>query len=96
MAKQYLNLDVNRAEGDLEVKVEYENGQVSDAWFSGTMFRGFEEILKGRDYRDIPCHHATHLRDLRDRPPLCRRHRHRIGPPVARGAQWKLESETSA
>jgi len=42
----------NRAEGDLEIKVELENGKVREAYASGVMFRGFERLLKGRDPMD--------------------------------------------
>ncbi len=49
MAEQVtLNLPLNRVEGDLDVKVEIADGVVVDAWCSGTMFRGFEQILVGR------------------------------------------------
>jgi len=37
----------NRVEGDLKIKVKIENGMIADARASGTMFRGFEQILKG-------------------------------------------------
>lgn len=37
----------NRVEGDLKIKVKTEGGRVADARASGTMFRGFEQILKG-------------------------------------------------
>jgi Ni,Fe-hydrogenase I large subunit len=43
---------VTRIEGHLRIEVEVENGVVRDAWSSGTMFRGMELILKGRDPRD--------------------------------------------
>jgi hydrogenase large subunit len=43
---------VTRIEGHLDIEVEIEDGQVSDAKSSGTMFRGFEVILKDRDPRD--------------------------------------------
>jgi len=41
-----------RIEGHLRIDVEIEGGKVKDAWTSGTLFRGFEIILKGRDPRD--------------------------------------------
>ena len=41
-----------RIEGHLKIDVEIEGGKVKDAWTSGTLFRGFEIILKGRDPRD--------------------------------------------
>ena len=43
---------ITRIEGHLRIEVEVENGVVKDAWSSGTMFRGLELILKGRDPRD--------------------------------------------
>lgn len=43
---------VTRIEGHLKVEVEVEGGKVIDARTSGTMFRGFELILQGRDPRD--------------------------------------------
>jgi len=43
---------VTRIGGQLRIEVEVANGVVSDAWSSGTMFRGLELILKGRDPRD--------------------------------------------
>lgn len=42
------DIPLNRVEGDLEIRVEIDNGRIVDAWSSGTMFRGFENILKGR------------------------------------------------
>jgi len=43
---------VTRIEGHLKAEVKVENGVVTDAWISGGMFRGFENILVGRDPRD--------------------------------------------
>ncbi len=43
---------ITRIEGHLRIEVEIENGKVKDAWSSGTLFRGIEMILKGRDPRD--------------------------------------------
>ncbi len=42
----------NRVEGDLEVQVEIEDGRISAAWVNSPLFRGFEQILHGRDPRD--------------------------------------------
>lgn len=42
------DIPLNRVEGDLEIRVELENNRVVDAWSSGTMFRGFENLLVGR------------------------------------------------
>jgi Ni,Fe-hydrogenase I large subunit len=43
---------ITRIEGHLRIEAEVEGGVVKDAWSSGTMFRGIELILKGRDPRD--------------------------------------------
>jgi len=43
---------VTRIEGHLKIDVDVEGGKVVDAKSTGTMFRGFEIILKGRDPRD--------------------------------------------
>ncbi len=43
---------ITRIEGHLRIEVEVANGIVTDAWSTGTMFRGMELILKGRDPRD--------------------------------------------
>jgi Ni,Fe-hydrogenase I large subunit len=43
---------ITRIEGHLRIEVEVQNGVVTDAWSSGTMFRGIELILRGRDPRD--------------------------------------------
>ena len=43
---------ITRIEGHLRIEVEVQNGKVVDAYSSGTMVRGFELILKGRDPRD--------------------------------------------
>ena len=45
---------VTRIEGHLKIEVEIDNGKVQDAWSSGTMYRGFEKLLEGRDPRDAP------------------------------------------
>jgi uptake hydrogenase large subunit len=47
-----LTLPLNRAEGDLEIRVEIEDGIITDAWSAGTMFRGFERIMLGRGALD--------------------------------------------
>jgi hydrogenase large subunit len=43
---------VTRIEGHLRVEAQVEGGKVTDAWSSGTMFRGIELILRGRDPRE--------------------------------------------
>ncbi|HXI46892.1 MAG TPA: nickel-dependent hydrogenase large subunit [Candidatus Acidoferrales bacterium] len=67
---------VTRVGGQLRVEVELEDGVVSDAWVAGTMYRGLERILEGRDARDAwlmaqricgtcgPAHAITSVRAL--------------------------------
>ncbi|SCA58257.1 Nickel-dependent hydrogenase, large subunit [Candidatus Terasakiella magnetica] len=45
-------IDLNRVEGDLELDVEIQDGRVVDAWCKGVLYRGFEQILIGRDALD--------------------------------------------
>jgi hydrogenase large subunit len=43
---------ITRIEGHLRIEAEIKDGKIVDAYSSGTMVRGFELILKGRDPRD--------------------------------------------
>jgi Ni,Fe-hydrogenase I large subunit len=43
---------VTRVGGHLRIELEVAGGVVADAWSSGTMFRGMEPILMGRDPRE--------------------------------------------
>jgi hydrogenase large subunit len=43
---------ITRIEGHLRIDLEVDGGAVRSAWSSGTMWRGIETILKGRDPRD--------------------------------------------
>jgi hydrogenase large subunit len=52
MAQKIVVDPVTRIEGHLKIEVEVENGKVVDARSSGTLFRGLEIILQGRDPRD--------------------------------------------
>jgi len=47
-----LQIPVNRVEGDLDIKVSIQNGKITDAKSIGTLYRGFENILKNRDPLD--------------------------------------------
>jgi len=50
MAVQILDISpVGRVEGDLDIRVEIENGYVTNAWTHAELFRGFEVILRGKD-----------------------------------------------
>jgi hydrogenase large subunit len=52
MAKRIVIDPITRIEGHLRIEVEVKDGAVVDAYSSGTMVRGIELILKGRDPRD--------------------------------------------
>ena len=46
---QVISIDpVTRIEGHLRIDVEVSNGVVTDAWSSGTMFRGYEMLIQGK------------------------------------------------
>ncbi len=50
---QRITIDpITRIEGHLRIDVEVDGGLVTKAWSSGQMYRGLENILKGRDPRD--------------------------------------------
>ncbi len=42
----------NRVEGDLEIKLDIANGQVRNAYVVSTLYRGFEQMMQGKDPRD--------------------------------------------
>ncbi len=44
---------ITRIEGHLRVEAEIEGGRIKEAYSSGTMVRGIETIVKGRDPRDV-------------------------------------------
>jgi hydrogenase large subunit len=52
MANRVVIDPITRIEGHLRIEIEVKDGKVVDAFSSGTMVRGFENILKGRDPRD--------------------------------------------
>src|SRR5919205_840313 len=43
---------ITRIEGHLRIDLEVDGGTVKSAWSSGTMWRGIETILQGRDPRE--------------------------------------------
>jgi len=54
MGKKITIDPITRIEGHLKIDVEIEGGKVKNAWSSGTMARGFEALLTGKDPRDAP------------------------------------------
>ena len=50
---QRISVDpVTRIEGHLRMDCEVDNGRITDAWTSGTMYRGIENIVRGLDPRE--------------------------------------------
>ncbi|HWP41842.1 MAG TPA: hydrogenase large subunit, partial [Blastocatellia bacterium] len=52
MSKRIVIDPITRIEGHLRIDVDVDGGRVQNAWASGTMWRGIENILRGRDARD--------------------------------------------
>ena len=52
MKRIEMNIDINRAEGDLEIALSLEGNRVVEARTVGNLYRGFEQILIGRSPRD--------------------------------------------
>ncbi len=52
MAKRIVIDPITRIEGHLKIECEVDQGKVTNAWSSGTMWRGIELILQGRDPRE--------------------------------------------
>ncbi len=52
MGERHVIDPITRIEGHLRIEIDVEDGKVKDAWSSGTLFRGFEIFMKGRDPRD--------------------------------------------
>ncbi|MCX6285333.1 MAG: nickel-dependent hydrogenase large subunit [Bacteroidetes bacterium] len=52
MADRIVIDPITRIEGHLRVEIEVKDGKITDAYSAGTLVRGIETILKGRDPRD--------------------------------------------
>ena len=52
LSRRLIHLDMNRVEGDLQIKLEVEGNTVTDAWCIGSMYRGYEQVLIGREPTD--------------------------------------------
>ncbi len=52
MATRIVVDPITRIEGHLRIEAEVRNGEIHDAYSAGTMVRGIEIILRGRDPRD--------------------------------------------
>ncbi len=53
MAERIVIDPITRIEGHLRIEADIQNGKVADVYSSGTMVRLIEEIVKGRDPRDV-------------------------------------------
>ncbi len=53
MAERIVVDPITRIEGHLRIEAEINDGKIVDAYSSSTMVRGIEEIVKGRDPRDV-------------------------------------------
>jgi len=53
MANRIVVDPITRIEGHLRIEAEIKDGKIIDAFSSSTMVRGIEEIVKGRDPRDV-------------------------------------------
>ncbi len=53
MAEKIYIDPITRIEGHLRIEAQIDDGMVTDAWSSSTMWRGLEIIVKGRDPRDV-------------------------------------------
>ncbi len=53
MANRIVVDPITRIEGHLRIEVEVKDGKISDAYSSSPMVRGLENIVKGRDPRDV-------------------------------------------
>ncbi len=51
-ATRNIEVPLNRVEGDLEIRVELDGHTVTRAWSKGTLYRGFENMIRGRAARD--------------------------------------------
>ncbi len=52
MSRRIIAGPFNRVEGDLEIKLDIEDGAVTSAWVNAPLYRGFERMLAGKDPRD--------------------------------------------
>ena len=53
MAERIVVDPITRIEGHLRIEAQVKDGKIVDAWSSSTMVRGIENIVKGRDPRDV-------------------------------------------
>jgi hydrogenase large subunit len=53
MAQRVVVDPITRIEGHLRIEADIEDGKIKEAYSSGTMVRLLEEIVKGRDPRDV-------------------------------------------
>ena len=66
-------IPLNRTEGDLEIHFQLDDGMVSKVRSAGTMYRGFENLLKREITPGRPGHHPQDMRNLQHGPIESRR-----------------------
>lgn len=54
MANKIVIDPITRIEGHMRVEATVENGVITDARSVGTVYRGLEQIVLGKDPRDVP------------------------------------------
>ena len=61
---------MTRIEGHAKITIHLDDdGQVTDAQFHVTEFRGFEKFCEGRPFWEMAGHHRADLRHLPGQPP---------------------------
>lgn len=73
MAQTIIIDPVTRIEGHLKIEAVVDDGVVKEARSAGTLWRGFEKILQGRD---PPTHSVSHSGSAVSAPQLTRRPQH--------------------
>jgi hydrogenase large subunit len=53
MGRRTIRGETNRVEEDVEIRLEVEDSTVVDAWCVGSTYRGYEQILLGRDPKNL-------------------------------------------
>ena len=64
LSRRLIQLEMNRVEGDLQIKLEVERNTVTDAWCIGSMYRGYEQVLDWEGTDRCARIRATYLRDM--------------------------------
>ena len=72
MPKEIVIDPVTRIEGHSKITIQLDDsGEVRDARFHVTQFRGFEKFCEGRPFGEMPALTGRHLRHMPGEPPHC-------------------------